>query len=104
MTPRSGQRIVSLHPGLAQPLQDELLGAIETVLVGAEADRIWIEESPTHDLRVHAELPPTDRSEASIVPIETTQSAPSIRSSMSVGPSTADQATACDHADTGSVE
>jgi hypothetical protein len=107
MTRYTGRRIVSLFPGLDQSLQDALLAAIENVLIEAEAERIWIEETPTHDLRVHAELPPTHRPEATVVPIETAPSAPSappIRSSVSVGPSTADKVSARDHSDTESVE
>lgn len=104
MTRYTGSRIVSLFPGLDQTLQDALLAAIENVLIEAEAERIWIEESPSHDLRVHATLPRADAPEAPVVPIGNAPSATTIRSSVSVPTSAADQAAACDHADTGSVE
>jgi hypothetical protein len=107
MSRHTGIRIVSLFPGLEQTLQDALLAAIETVLIEAEAERIWIEETPTHDLRVHAELPPTDRPEAKVVPIQTAPSAPSaatIRSSVSVPTTSADKVSTRDRSDTESVE
>lgn len=104
MTRYAGNRIVSLFPGLDQTLQDALLAAIETVLVDAEAERIWIEETPTHDLRVHASLPPVDAPEAPVVPIGSAPSAATIRSSVSVPTPAADQDCARDRSDTGSVE
>ena len=104
MTRYTGSRIVSLFPGLDQALQDALLAAIENVLIEAEAERIWIEESPSHDLRVHATLPPADATEAPVVPIRSAPSAATVRSSVSVPATAADQASACDHADTGSTD
>ena len=86
MSPLNGSRIVSVHPGLEQSLQDALLSAIETVLEDAESERIWIEESPTHDLRVHAELPSVEAPEAPVVPIGSAPSAVTTRSSVSVDP------------------
>lgn len=104
MTRYPGHRIVSLFPGLDQTLQDSLLAAIESVLIEAEAERIWIEESPSHDLRVHATLPPVDAPEAPVVPIGSAPSAVTIRSSVSVPTPVADQASAETCSDTGSVE
>ncbi|MDO3396860.1 hypothetical protein QWJ41_14110 [Nocardioides sp. SOB44] len=104
MTRYTGRRIVSLFPGLDQTLQDALLAAIEHVLIEAEAERIWIEESPTHDLRVHAQLPPVDAAPAPVVPIGAAPSALTIRSSVSVDPSTADKLSPRDCPDTESVE
>lgn len=104
MTRYTGSRIVSLYPGLEQTLQDALLAAVENVLIEAEAERIWIEESPSHDLRVHATLPPVDAPEAPVVPIGSAPSAVTPRPSASVPTTAADQAAACDHADTGSSD
>lgn len=103
MTRYTGRRILSLFPGLDQTLQDALLSAIENVLIEAEAERIWIEESPSHDLRVHAHLPPVDARPAPVVPIGNAPSATTIhiRSSVSVDPSTA---ATPDRPDTGAVE
>ncbi len=104
MTRYTGRRIVSLPPGLDQTLQDALLSAIENVLIEAEAERIWIEESPTHDLRVHAQLPPVDAPPAPVVPIGTAPSALTIRSTVSVEPPATDEPPAGGCADTGTVE
>jgi hypothetical protein len=104
MTRYPGHRIVSLFPGLDQTLQDSLLAAIESVLIEAEAERIWIEESPSHDLRVHALLPPADAPEAPVVPIGSAPSAVTISSSVSVPTPVADQASAETCSDTESVE
>ncbi|WP_341231174.1 hypothetical protein [Nocardioides salarius] len=104
MTRYTGRRIVSLFPGLDQTLQDALLSAIENVLIEAEAERIWIEESPSHDLRVHAQLPPADAPPAPVVPIGTAPSAATIRSAVSVEPRATDESPPGCRPDTGAVE